>query len=377
MKKVYFLVSLSAVLIFLVTGCQKKDDNEIINTIYTDMKSINNILKNQYQENNTYKLNSKEMEQLFLCLDNITENMYDLQNFKRIVDDENLYNALKILTELEVAVLLTSDDIKMKKTAKLVLEMLRLSTTQLISLKKAGVDIRKYLKNYRELSCIGASCGHINAVIEGNEYITSFATLKLDSKDKIILENLKLSLQAAWTAYLLHSDGVNSQQYRKISSIYLPYLSDKKILNDETLLLMKDLIKYRISKSINFIYTGNIYPKAYITSSKYLDSYYKKYGKKEHITDADMQEIKQDRNYYFSSICANPSFLFENEINECIEYINKKSTEEIFEIFTDYNINSDDSYIMIDNKVCMINTDGKNKFYSNDKICKAIKAKLK
>lgn len=32
---------------------------------------------------------------------------------------------------------------------------------------------------------------------------------------------------------------------------------------------------------------------------------------------------------------------------------------------------------MIDNKVCMINTDGKNKFYSNDKICKAIKAKLK
>lgn len=141
MRKEWILIIL-LIIALIYYNILKKD--VVINS---EISGISNILSSAEKSNNgIHNISSTELDNLYTYLDNITKNIDELNRFKRISKDEELYTALKILIDLDLLTILSDKDAKTKKSAKNIVNMAQQRTKQMISLINAGVDIRQILK---------------------------------------------------------------------------------------------------------------------------------------------------------------------------------------------------------------------------------------
>lgn len=373
MRLIMLLISIC----FMFAGCQKNNEYENISKIRPDMAQIHKIISEKtqnYFKSNDFIINSSEMDILVKSLDNITSNVKELQQFKKVMKDDDLYTALKILTNLELMTLLSDKDIKLSRAAEMYYEMVRFSTKQLISLKKTGIDIRQYIKDYEKLNCIGAACGHINEIIMTQNIAYNLKSVSLESKDKKILNKFLLKQSSLWGIYLFNSDGIDRRLYRNIESNYINYLKEKNIYTKDISDLMDELTKYKVRKAMVFVYTGKLFPVSYFTDKKYYKNILLAQSKSDNISDEEIEGKRRIREELVPVICSYPELLYDESKKECIDYLNKNSFDDILLNMQDENINDGRAYIIIDDEVCMIKDNTKQKFYSSNEFCKVLKA---
>lgn len=371
MRKEWILIIL-LIIALIYYNILKKDVD-----INSEISGISNILSSAKKSNNgIHNISSTELDDLYTYLDNITKNIDELNRFKRISKDEELYTALKILIDLDLLTILSDKDAKTKTSAKTIVNMAQQRTKQMISLINAGVDIRQYLKDYKKLDCVGSSCGYITVLMYISMVSDAVKQLKLSEEDKKTFENFTLNIKNAWGLYLFQSDGANRQIYRSIQKIYLPYLETKGIYNENIDNLMEDITKYTINKSMNFVAESANTTLSYVTDSRYVKEFFMdtKNGK---VTEEDISMAKEERSETFPLICKHNEFIFEEAKKECIDYINKADFESLVEKMADSNIDDGKTYIIIDDEVCMIKDKDKINFYGKNEICRAIEKRSK
>ena len=97
MRKEWILIIL-LIIALIYYNILKKDVD-----INSEISGISNILSSAEKSNNgIYNISSTELDDLYTYLDNITKNIDELNRFKRISKDEELYTALKILIDLDL-----------------------------------------------------------------------------------------------------------------------------------------------------------------------------------------------------------------------------------------------------------------------------------
>lgn len=206
MRKEWILIIL-LIIALIYYNIPKKDVD-----INSEISGISNILSSAEKSNNgIYNISSNELDNLYTYLDNITKNIDELNRFKRISKDEELYSALKTIIQLEIISTVLDNDEMVKAKAKTINRLVEIRTKPLISLIKADVDIRKYIKEYKNNNYNSDIIVDTKAL----SLVGTAASLRLKStmkdEEKIIIRNFRDSFNnTLWLHYLY-----NMQEKRK------------------------------------------------------------------------------------------------------------------------------------------------------------------
>lgn len=340
--------------------------------IKSEISSISNILSSAEKSNNgIHNISSAELDNIYLSLDNITKSIDELNRFKRISKDEELYSALKTIIQLEIILAVLENDDMVKANAKTINRLVEIRTKPLISLIKADVNIRKYIKEYKNKN-------YDSDIIVGFKALSlvgSAASLRLKSttkdEEKIIIRNFRDSFNDTLWLHYLYNMQEKKEKYDLIEKIYLPYLKEKNIYNENIESLMQDIISYTLNYSYDFILNSPAYTKLYVIDNKYMTDFLVE------INNYSISDIEEQRKQLIPLVCTHYEYLLEQGRKECEHYLKVVGIKKLINNLKDNNTADNTSYIMIDDELCLKKESEKIDYFSKNQFCKAIKERYK
>lgn len=340
--------------------------------INSEISGINNILAGAEKSNNDiYNISSTELDNLYIYLDNITKNIDELNRFKRILKDEELYSALKTIIQLEIISAVLDNDEMVKAKEKNINRLVEIRTKPLISLIKADVDIRKYIKEYKNNN-------YNSDIIVGSKalsFIGTAVSLRLKStmkdEEKIIIRNFRDSFNNTLWLHYLYNMQEKKEKYDLVAKIYLPYLKEKNIYNENIESLMQDIICYTLNYSYDFLLNALAYTKLYVTDNNYMTDFFIE------INNYSISDIEEERKQLIPLVCTHYEYLLKQGRQECKHYLKVVSIKKLINNLKDNNTAGNTLYIMIDDELCLKKESENIDYFSKNQFCKAIKERYK
>lgn len=366
MRKEWILIIL-LIIALIYYNIPKKDVD-----INSEISIISNILSSAEKSNNgIHNISSGELDSIYISLDNITKSIDELNRFKRISKDEELYSALKTVIQLEIISAILDNDEMVKAKEKTINRLVEIRTKPLISLIKADVDIRKYIKEYNNTN-------YDSNIIVGSKallLVGTAASLRLKSttknEEKIIIRNFRDSFNDTLWLHYLYNMQEKKEQYDLVEKIYLPNLKEKNIYNENIESLMQDIISYTLNYSYDFILNSPAYTKLYVTDDNFMTDFLIE------INNYSISDIEEDRKKLIPLVCTHYEYLLEQGRQECEHYLKVVGIKKLINNLKDNNTAGNTSYIMIDDELCLKKESEKIDYFSKNQFCKEIKERYK
>lgn len=340
--------------------------------IKSEISGISSILSSAEKSNNgIHNISSTELNNLYTYLDNITKSIDELNRFKRISKDEELYSALKTIIQLEIISAVLDNDEMVEAKEKTINRLVEIRTKPLISLIKADVDIRKYIKEYKNKN-------YDSDIIVGTKALSlvgSAASLRLKSttkdEEKLIIRNFRDNFNDTLWLHYLYNMQEKKEKYDLVAKIYLPYLKEKNIYNENIESLMQDIMSYTLNYSFDFILNSPAYTKLYVTDNNYMTDFLIE------INNYSISDIAEERKQLIPLVCNHYEYLLKQGKKECEHYLKVVGIKKLINNLKDNNTAGNTSYIMIDDELCFIQSGENIDYFSKNQFCKAIKERYK
>lgn len=310
-------------------------------------------------------------------IDELSEEILDNLIFLKSIRKYNdmAYNVIRYSVKMDLLSLIsiTNDKLKNNRTDNTIffqefVEYVDLYYKPLMSLYENNVDVYSYLMNYKEPFCSHEDCmEELKRQMQflSDEIKTVDKTLELSMLDNQIKNGI---VEYSGKSYSLY--GISSGLYENVEQFsQWEFNQGLYILDYESGVMLKNIYKYKASKSLKNIYLSKIYMQFIMLDDKYINDFNKQQMEQEY------PEEFYEESTLFVSGCTNPQYLLENTLNKCVDFIKNASTaEDAFSYLEDENIKY---YVMIDDKLCAKQENGKYIFYDNENImCETLKEKV-
>ena len=370
-----YLILLLLPAIIIISGCQKQIEETKVENIIDDVIVINNIMKNniiEYKNKNSINLTKEDVDNITNSINRSVNNMKELQELEKALNNEELYNAVKLNSAVELMMISLYGDNSLEENTAQYLMTLNLYVKELISLANAGVDIKGYLHNYKNKDEVNAYFLENNA-IKMAQYRLVAKTINLVEEDKLIYNKIQDINTALLSTYNLYSNDLSHKLYNELQNIFKDKLFLKPV-SDEGMGFIDRLVNYKVVKAIESLNHEYVYYTILYTESKYFKDYVEIIQGRP-VESSDYSILARERNNVKYIICSHPKYLGSETNAFCLDFINNADMKDIEAELSDKNVMDNKTYIMIDDELCMIDDNNKINFYSKNKLCKAIKSK--
>lgn len=370
-----YLILLLLPAIIIISGCQKQIEETKVENIIDDVIVINNIMKNniiEYKNKNSINLTKEDVDNITNSINRAVNNIKELQELEKALNNEELYNAVKLNSAVELMMISLYGDNSLEENTAQYLMTLNLYVKELISLANAGVDINEYVTSYKNKDEVNAYFLENNA-IKMAQYRLVAKTINLVEEDKLIYNKIQDINTALLSTYNLYSNDLSHKLYNELQNIFKDKLFLKPVSNAGVGFIDR-LINYKIIKAIESLNDEYVYYTILYTESKYFKDYVEIIQGRP-VDSSDYSILARERNNVKYIICSHPKYLGSETNAFCLDFINNVDMKDIEAELSDKNVMDNKKYIMIDDELCMIDDNNKINFYSKNKLCKAIKSK--
>ena len=264
-----YIILLLLPAIIIISGCQKQIEETKVENIIDDVIVINNIMKNniiEYKNKNSINLTKEDVDNITNSINRAVNNIKELQELEKALNNEELYNAVKLNSAVELMMISLYGDNSLEENTAQYLMTLNLYVKELISLANAGVDIKGYLHNYKNKDEVNAYFLENNA-IKMAQYRLVAKTINLVEEDKLIYNKIKNINRALLSTYNIYSNDLSHKLYNELQNIFKDKLFLKPV-SDEGMGFIDRLVNYKVVKAIESLNHEYVYYTIHIENIK-------------------------------------------------------------------------------------------------------------